>query len=114
MYSDDFVAALSAAATGINISSDVVPTQDAVESDLTQLQNWLNSLDDDTHQAIDLVTADNPIKAGLADPNVGIVTSIGPILSAYDNLAASLSISMVYTQLANADTQAAAANTPNA
>jgi hypothetical protein len=112
MYSDDFVAALSA--SGISISSDLVPSQDAVESDLAQLKSWLDNLDDDTHQAIDLVTAENPIKAGLADPSVGIVTSIGPILSALDSQPQSLSISASYNLLSGADSQAAAANAPNA
>lgn len=112
MFADDFVTALSA--SGVSISADIVPTQDALNSDLTQLQSWLSSLDDDTHQAIDEVTAGNPIKAGLADPSVAIVTSIGPILSAFDDLPASLSISVAFQQISDAALQAAAANLPNA
>jgi hypothetical protein len=111
MFADDFVTALSA--SGVNISADSVPTQDTLNDDLTQLQSWLESLDGDTHQAIDQATAGNPIKAGLADPNVAIVTSIGPILSAYDSLPASLSISDAAQQISAAAVQAAAANTPN-
>ena len=95
------------AGKGVPVDAATVPEQEAVNSDLEALGAWLNSLDEDTHAAIDLVTAENPVKYGLADPSVGIVRAIGPLLAAFDAKAASLSISTALGMLMDASTQAA-------
>lgn len=107
VYADALSNAL--AADGITVAAQDVPSQQDVDGDVTGLQTWLGSLDDNTRQGIDLVTAESPVKAGLADPSVGIVSSIGPILSGFDNAAASISISKAVELIAAASSQAAAA-----
>ena len=96
------------AGKGVPVDADMVPEQEAVNSDLNALSAWLNSLDENTHAAIDLVTAENPIKSGLADPSVSIVQAIGPLLAAFDTKPASISISTALEMLMDASTQAAA------
>ncbi len=117
MFADDFVSALSALkgvgigsdmvpASGVSISSNIVPSATAIQADIKALTSWLRSLDEGTRQAIEEATADNPIKAGLADPKVGIVTSIGPILAAFDSHPSSQSIGIVGGLIAEAWEQA--------
>lgn len=106
-YADAFVAAL--AQQGATVSADQVADSSAVDADVQNARDWLGTLDDTTRQAIDEVTADNQIKVGLADPSVGIVQSIGPVLSAIDTTNTSISISAAMDMIATASQQAAAA-----
>lgn len=79
--------------SGIIVDASLVPDRQSVLSDVDTVATWLSSLEIDTKEAIDSVTADEPIKAGLADGSVGIVNSIGSILEAFDSAEASISIS---------------------
>lgn len=105
-YAEAFAEAM--ADKGVPVDASVVPEQEVVNSDLDALSAWLSSLDEDTHAAIDLVTAENPIKAGLADPSVGIVQAIGPLLAAFDAASASIPISTSVDMLTDASATAAA------
>jgi|SRR5947209_8219450 hypothetical protein len=105
-YTEAFATAM--AGKGVPVDASVVPEQEAVNSDLDALGAWLSSLDEDTHAAIDTVTAENPIKAGLADQSVGIVQAIGPLLAAFDDQPASISISTALEMLTAASAEAAA------
>ena len=90
-FSDDYAQCLSRA--GISVDASVVPDSDTLSQSLEQLAAWFNSLDSVTQTAFDEVTADQPVKAGLADPTVGIAPNLGPLLAAVDQLHASISIS---------------------
>ena len=105
-YTEAFAEAM--ASKGVPIDASVIPEQEAVDSDLDALDAWLSSLDEDTHAAIDMVTAENPIKAGLANQSVGIVQAIGPLLAAFDSQPASISISTALEMLKDASATAAA------
>ena len=110
MYADAMSTALSS--HGISVAAEDVPTQDAVDADVQQLRDWLASLDDDTRAGIDQLTGENAVQAGLADPTVGIVSSIGPILAAFDAAPESISISAATDTIAAASSEAAAADPP--
>lgn len=84
---------------GVPLSAEAVPSQEAVDADLESMASWLESLEPDTHLAMDEVTGENAIQAGLADPSVGIVISIGPILEAFDSQPESISISTTLEML---------------
>jgi hypothetical protein len=90
-FADDYVQCLSQA--GITVDVSVIPDSDTLSQGLGQLATWLNSLDSATQAAFDEVTADQPVKAGLADPTVGIAPNLGALLQAVDQLQASISIS---------------------
>jgi hypothetical protein len=92
--------------SGILVASDLIPDSDSFGSDVVSLANWLSGLEDDTREAIDQLTADNPVKKDFADPEVAIVSSLGPILSAFDATNASFSISATLDVLISAQTQA--------
>jgi hypothetical protein len=93
--------------SGIAVDPGIVPSQDAVDADLAQMGDWLGSLEADTRAAIDQVTAENAVQAGLADGSVGIVQAIGPLLEAFDAQPEPLSISTTHQMLAAASAQAA-------
>jgi hypothetical protein len=94
-FADDYVQCLSQA--GITVDVSVIPDSDTLSQGLGQLATWFNSLDGATQAAFDEVTADQPVKAGLADPTVGIAPNLGPLLQAVDQLQASISISSLLT-----------------
>jgi hypothetical protein len=110
VYADAMSAAL--ASRGISVAAADMPTQDSVDADVQSLRDWLSSLDGDTRGAIDQVTGENAVKAGLADPSVGIVSAIGPILAAFDAAPESISISAATDTIAAASSEAAAADPP--
>jgi hypothetical protein len=99
-FADDFAQALQA--SGINIDASKIPSQDVLQASLNSLQTWLGSLDSDTKSAADEVTADFPVKAGLADPTVNIAPGLSDLLTAADGLSESLSISSLVDSCASA------------
>lgn len=111
-YEEEFAQILSD--QGLSVDASIVPGQDSVDADLQQLSGWLGGLEQASKDAIDEVTADNPVKAGLADPSVAIVSSIGGILAAFDAQAAAISISSALDTLTSASAQAAQASGPSA
>ena len=92
---------------GVPLSADAVPSKEAVDADLKRLARWLESLEPDTHLAMDEITGENAIQAGLADPSVGIVKTIGSILEAFDSQPESISISTVLEMLSEISAAAA-------
>lgn len=88
--------------SGINVGADLIPSREIFSSDLDSLASWLASLDEGTRAATDQITGDNPVKAIFADPEVGIVSAIGPILAAFDAAAATFSIIAVLDMLKTA------------
>ncbi|HWK47891.1 MAG TPA: hypothetical protein VNT30_24425 [Stellaceae bacterium] len=99
-FQDGFTQSLNQA--GISIDASLIPDQSSVSSDLDSLQTWLASLEPDTMTAIDQVSGENPVKAGLADPSVAIVSAIGPVLKAVDAAPAAFSISATLAMLRQA------------
>src|SRR5262249_49728258 len=89
------------AQAGITIDASTIPDQESLSQGLDGLASWFNSLDVDNQAAFDLVTGDQPVKAGLADPNVNIAPNLGPLLQAIDLLQASIPISSVLTTCQN-------------
>ena len=92
--------------SGISVASDLISDSNSFAADVDSLANWLSSLEDNTRSAIDELTADNPVKKDFADPEVAIVSSLGPILSAFDATTASFSISATLDVLISAQTLA--------
>ncbi|MDH6284042.1 hypothetical protein [Prescottella agglutinans] len=107
MYSEEFSVAMESA-YGLHVSSELVPALDAVESDLQALGDWLATLEEDAHAAIDEVTAENGVMAGLADASVSIVTNIGALLEVFDTQPESISVSTALEMLTAASTEAVA------
>jgi len=96
-FEDDLAQCLQGA--GIDVEAGTIPSQDAVAAALDRLQGFLNSLDDTTRKTLDQVTADFPVKQGLADPSVGVAPELADFLQACDEIQASLSISAIVDQL---------------
>ncbi len=104
-FQEDFANALND--FGITVDSSVIPSQDVLQNGLDSLSEWLSSLEDETRAAADEVTADFPVKFGLADAEVNIAPGLSDLLKAFDDLPASLSISTILdnckTAFANID-----------
>jgi hypothetical protein len=103
-FAEDFAQALRD--SGIKLDSSELPSQDDIQTGLDRLQSWLDSLEPDTKLAADEVTADLPVKAGLADPEVGIAPGLSIILRAADQAPVTLSISELLETCRNAVQQA--------
>jgi hypothetical protein len=103
-FAEDFAQALRD--SGIRLDSSELPSQDDIQTGLDRLQSWLDSLEPDTKLAADEVTADLPVKAGLADPEVGIAPGLSIILRAADQAPVTLSISDLLETCRNAVQQA--------
>jgi hypothetical protein len=92
---------------GVPVDADAVPDQQSVDSDLRQLSEWLRGLDDDTRAAIDQVTAENRVQVGLADDAVGIVQSLGGVLTAFDDQPEEIPVTTTVEMLFAVSAQAA-------
>ncbi len=93
--------------SGIDVDATQIPSQDDIQSGIDGLQVWLDSLEPDTKSAADGVTADFPVKAGLADPQVDIASGLGSVLFAADNSPVTLDISQLLEICKTAFKQAA-------
>ncbi len=98
-FSDDFASCLASA--GINIAASDIPDQQTLQSGLQKLQNWISSLDAVTGSALDEVTADFKVKAGIADPSVNIAPELSGLLRAADGLPVGLGISTLVQRCAD-------------
>jgi hypothetical protein len=92
-FETDFSKAM--AEKGVTISPQDVPSKDQVGLGVTKLETFFNSLDPDTAQMLDEVSAEFPIKALLASPNVEIAPELGKILQAADDSGKPLSLSSI-------------------
>jgi hypothetical protein len=91
----------------VPVAVEDVPDRASLEADLESLATWLASLEADTREAIDEVTSENPIQVGLAAKSVAIVSTIGPVLAAFDAQPASISVSMALDMMKRAFDEAA-------
>jgi hypothetical protein len=94
-FETDYSAAM--ANNGITISPQDVPSRDQVGIGVTKLIAFLSSLDADTAQMLDEVSAEFPIKALLASPNVGIAPELAKIFEATDKSASPISLASIAT-----------------
>ena len=103
-FAEDFAHVLQNA--GINLKSWDVPSLKEVAAGLSSLEDWLQSLEPDTREAVDGVTAGFKVKLGLADPNVNIAPGLFFILSAADASPVTLDITSVLSICRDAVKQA--------
>jgi hypothetical protein len=103
-FAEDFAQALQN--SGISVDGSELPSEDDIQTGLDGLQSWLESLEPATKLAVDEVTADFPVKAGLADPEVGIAPGIEAVLRAADQAPITLAISDFLEDCKNAVEQA--------
>jgi hypothetical protein len=87
---------------GFSVEARSVPERAMLASDLTQLTQWLDSLDEDTRNAVDGVTADFNCKYSVADPQVAIAPTLSDLLSALDEAPVSLSVTDAVSALQSA------------
>ena len=109
-FAEEFVEQLQNA--GVPVPAESVPEREVLDRGLQSIQNWIGSLDENTQAALDEVTADFPVKAGLANDNVGIAPDLGGFLAAIDQLQASFPISTIVSSAVTASAAAAAAAAP--
>jgi len=103
-YADEFARLLNE--RGIPVDAAVVPDKEFVDADVQVVREWLALLEENTRAAIDEVTAENAVQAGLGDPQVAIVGAIGPVLAAFDSQPESISITVSIDMIARASEDA--------
>lgn len=89
-FADSFVEQIRQ--SGIMVNPTDVGDRPSMQTDIDNLIQWQQALEGDTREAIDQLTAENPVKQAFADPEVAIVASLGPVLAACDAAPASISI----------------------
>jgi hypothetical protein len=103
-FAEDFAQALQN--SGISLDASELPSEEDIQTGLDGLQSWLESLEPATKLAVDEVTADFPVKAGVADPEVSIAPSLQAVLRAADQAPVTLAISELLEGCKNAVEQA--------
>lgn len=92
-FQEDFSADLSH--QGVNLPAASIPRREVLEQGFTKLNDFVNSLDADTAEALGAVTQEFPVKALLASPEVGVAPELATVLAAFDQSQAPFSISQV-------------------
>ncbi len=88
-FADDFSQCLSDA--GIPIDANAVPDESVLEAGLANLSDWISSLDAEMQSVLDEITGEFAVNSGIAETN--IATELGQLLSAIDEIPATIPIS---------------------
>lgn len=83
-FADDFATCMSNA--GIPVDANVVPDAETFGPVLDYLKQYVQGLDQETQDALDEATNEDPVSVALADPEVGAIDpGYAGLLQAFDS-----------------------------